>query len=239
MKKKRKEERKGTKERNKLFVLFFWITWSDAHDRLILPTDSWFLADEDLREVERIWGRSRGFEGGREDLKEVERIWGRSRGFEGGREDLKEVERIWGRSRGFEGSREDLREVERIWGRSRGFEGGRGSVLACLWVAVETLLNFGQVKAWAEDDWEAACPFCLLHLSALTKLCLSQSYDWAFWPMSANCLGLRFLQIPLPWLVVDSSLCLPRNTCRRHSERFAEDRKWCFSTSSIQSADNS
>ena len=59
MKKKRKEERKGTKERNKLFVLFFWITWSDAHDRLILPTDSWFLADEDLREVERIWGRPR------------------------------------------------------------------------------------------------------------------------------------------------------------------------------------
>ena len=30
----------------------------------------------------------------------------------------------------------------------------------------QTLLHFGQAKVWAEDDWDAACSFCLIFFAA-------------------------------------------------------------------------
>ena len=46
--------------------------------------------------------------------------------------------------------------------------------LQSLILDVHTLLHFGQAKVLAEDDWDVARSFCLLHLSFAAS-CLSAS----------------------------------------------------------------
>ena len=88
---------------------------------------------------------------------------------------------------------------------------GWWSVLACSLVAVEwflihTPLHLGQMKVWAEDDWDAACSFCLIFFAAsglstsnwqvafftderqLFRSEASRCHDWWLIPACARCL---------------------------------------------------
>ena len=64
---------------------------------------------------------------------------------------------------------------------------GWGSILASLFVAVEsdvqTLMHFGQAKAWAEVGWEFSRFFCLLHLSfaGFFPLCMELRTGLSHW----------------------------------------------------------